>query len=74
MYRCPQCNSEEDLSITSEVTMHFFIDGEGNVDDSDYADGLTWGDDDEASCSHCNWSGTVNDIYIEEYEEEESPS
>lgn len=74
MYQCPTCKDGSDLVITANVRMHIMISPEGDVEESDYANGLEWDDTDEATCNLCDWKGTVKDIYHEEYETEKEAS
>jgi len=54
-YLCPNCHQGDYLHVYASTSVSLCPDGT-EVDSADQE----WGQDSGASCSHCDWSGTVS--------------
>ena len=71
MFQCPKCKDAENgnLRIHHLVRCASDVNNDESVADYEVGD-LEWDDKDEAECLDCGWSGKVQQISVEEFEEE----
>ena len=67
MYQCPNCKTDDNLSIFHDLGCRSRVDKDANVIESIVGDS-DWLETDDAQCGHCDWEGTVEDMTIEDEE------
>lgn len=59
-FKCPKCGDTESLVIEAITTIKLFSDGTEPVDGTH-----EWTDESVTSCGHCEWTGTVKELEVE---------
>jgi hypothetical protein len=61
-YRCPQCDSADEIDICAFVSIRLTADGAEIAEEVQNIDGSCWCADNAAGCGACGYEGAVRDF------------
>lgn len=64
MYKCPKCNSTEQLRIVARIAVELIQDDPDNIETEEARNcgGHEWDSDSVMWCNDCNYTGTISDF------------
>lgn len=65
MYRCPNCQQDDQLKIYASIGCGINVSAEEEILDCSYGD-IDWSEEDDVVCFSCDWEGTVKEIMVNE--------